>query len=149
MDLVLGVADPGDDDRIYGPGQDLPDEEPGTKRDEQWGRLVVLPANPLWGLPGTGTTIREQPKRERNLAFLVRSEFNKPEPDYDPGLACDAAQAEVFARLEGWAPTGMTYAEAWLSLFRSRPPQSAPLYDDKRRLWYTSSQWQAVIAPPA
>lgn len=112
----------------------------GTE-SQAWGRVVIAPVRRFYGEPS------EEVGRRRVVPFLVRSEIHSPGSGYQPAIPLEAAQSEVFARLHGWLPTGLTRARVVEQLWRETPPQSLPLWDGDSGLWFLSSEYRAILAP--
>lgn len=117
------------------------DMTPEGAETEAWGRLVIVPVRRVYGEPA------EVEGRRRLVPFLVRAEVHSPGGNYQPAIALEAAQAEAFTRLHGWAPGAFTRAKVEGWIWRETPPQALPLWDDAHGTWFMSAEYRAVVAP--
>ncbi len=132
MQTILGGAG-----RVYVEGDDY--SEPEGAENQPWGRLVIVPATTLWEAVDDPSTV--QP-----LAFLIRTEANNyTGSNYRVGVTLEAAQAEAYNRLNRWTPTGLRHALIAIPFYRWSRPQSLPLWDESRGLWFLSSQWRTQV----
>lgn len=132
LDLLRGP-------HVYQTSDDYSDPEGLARQD--WGRLVIAPADTLW------PEASNAPNETRQVSCLVRAEVNKPAPTYNPAFKLEAIQAEVFVLLRGWCPAPFTHVMVALPFYQWMPPQLVPQWDPDRKVWWTSSHWRAEIAP--
>jgi hypothetical protein len=124
---------------VYVAGLDDYSAEEGT-RDEDWGRVVVVPVETLWETPDVeGWTSK--------IAFLVRVEFNRyATVGYQPDVGLELAQAEAYGLLQRWIPQGLSRVLVAFPVYRGRRPQPIPQVDDERDLLFTSSEFRTELA---
>lgn len=110
---------------------------------QAWGRGVVAPIRRMFGEPEANLG------QFRLISWLVRFDIHPPggATGYDPALPLELAQAEAFARLHNWQPTGWTKASINRPIWRHSDPQSLPLWDNDTGVWFTSAEYRAWIAP--
>jgi hypothetical protein len=108
--------------------------------DKPWGRLVIVPSQNLWApTPGVGPTV--------GVPFLTRAEFNPiANPEFNVQKSLDAIQDECYMQLYGYKLPSMSYAQTAMPVWQNRPPQPLPLWDEERRLYFTSAEWRFEIA---
>lgn len=109
-----------------------------------WARLVVIPVTLPFG-------ITDQPGRELIVPWLVRVDVKIPaNSQADPYPTLEILQRWAFDRLHGWRPAAaqLLHAKVRLAVWREAAPQSAPLFDPATRLYYTSSEFRALVESP-
>jgi hypothetical protein len=125
---------------VYVAGIDSVPEQGDGAKDEDWGRVVVVPTDTLWPIDDVeGWTTK--------LGFLVRIEFNRmAAPGYKPWIGLERAQAEAYHLLQGWVPTGIAELRVAFRFYRKRRPQPIPQNDDDRDLLFTSSEYRTELS---
>lgn len=133
METVLGGAG-----RIYLAAEQ---EEPDPGSSGWWARIVITPIT-------TPFLQEDMPGREMFVPWLIVAETHKPTGMvFNPTVNLEAIQLEAFQRLHGWIPGLQTQYNGRLPVIRATPPQPLPLYDEEEDVWYTSSQFEALLSP--
>lgn len=111
--------------------------------DKQWARVVIVPVTTPFGL-------QDQPGRDQVVAFLVRVDSKIPANTLaDPFPVLEILQRWAFQRLHGWRPaTSLEGAHVRLNVWRETPPQVMPLWDPETNVYYTSSEFRALVESP-
>jgi hypothetical protein len=131
----------GGEGRVYTATQTLPDRE--GPEGSVWGRVVISPTDTLWRSSSA-------PNETRKVSFLLRVEVPHivQEPMFDPGRLLDAVQAEAYSLLNGYAPADpFRHIMVALPIYAWSPPQSAPLLDEARGVFYTSGEYRTEVVP--
>jgi hypothetical protein len=82
----------------------------------------------------------------RGVNWLVRSEMHdyKPRPPatWRAVIALERLQQIAAEQLVGWAPTPSSGVLVRRRVWRERPPQPMPEWDEDRNLWWLSSEYR-------
>lgn len=137
MDSILGGAG-----RIYLATDDY--GAPEAAEDQAWGRLVIIATQTLW--PNLHGESYRWP-----VGWIVRAEVHDPGGRYEPGVALEAAQDEVYKRIDQWIPAPFAAGMIAEPIQRWQRHEPMARWDVVRGLWYNSAGYrtQAAPAPPA
>lgn len=125
--------------RVYVPSDSVEDLDPATAAA---GRTVILPVDTLWPVTEGFTSDL--------VPFLVRTDRNEYDaPGYDALVSAEAAQAEIYRRIQRWLPTGFVQLLVAFQVYRRSPPQRLLVRDETRQIWFLSSVYQFEAAPLA
>jgi hypothetical protein len=84
------------------------------------------------------------------VQFVVRGEVNNfMAPGYEPAANLEALMVEVYDRLQGWIPTGLTYLTMAFKVYRQYTPQAMPMWDEGRGVWMMSAEFRCEAGAPA
>lgn len=142
MTTLLGGAN-----RIYSPADEIPDHE--SPANLPWARVILMSAR--------GFAVDDMDPRDgtavRFMAKVEARDFKGK--GYDPLAALYAVHAEIWTLLDNWTPgaVGATdpMAQVYVRqpVYRSMPPDPAPLLDDNLGVWVLSAEYRTKLVPVA
>lgn len=131
QELVRGA------NRIHLSSDDYPTEE-GAR---PWGRVVITPVV-------TAFEIMNNPAQPRLLNWLMVAEWSNFEASsLPPNRPLESIHAELYNLLQDWEPVGLTKARISQAVYRWTSPQSLPMFDDARNVWFTSAEYRCNVFP--